>query len=136
VLNALGRSGPANPKFEPDCAALTPPEQPSEPGGPGGEHPQPAGPGRLAIGGARLHGRRLRVALKAHGLAVRHVVVRLRAHNGTPLGRSQPRTVRGHRVVVRITPRAALLHGKRYRLSARGRSTGKRVTARKRFRLR
>ncbi|MEA2450562.1 MAG: hypothetical protein QOG63_2494 [Thermoleophilaceae bacterium] len=129
VLNALGRAGPADSKFVPDCNALTPP--PDQPGGnPGGG----AKPGRLVIGGARRHGRRLHVALTVRGRAVKHAVVRLRSH-GRTIGRSKPVRV-ARRRVVRLRPRVPLARGKRYRLVARGTSAGKAVTAKKSFRLR
>jgi triacylglycerol lipase len=136
MLNALGRPGPADPKFAPDCTgqgASTYPDSTSvAPTGSGGA----ARPGHLIIGGARRHGRKLHVAITVRRKAVRKVVVRLRAPNGTALGRSRTVTVSKRRVV-RITPKAALIaDGRRYRLSARGTSAGKKVSAARRFRLR
>jgi triacylglycerol lipase len=142
VLNAVGRPGPADPAFEPDCSgagASTYPDTDSVSGGgsEGGGGPGPgADPGKLVIGGARRHGRRLHVAIKSRGNAVQKVVVRLRTRKGKGLGRTKKRVTVQKRRVVRIRPRAKLQRGKRYRLVAKGTSFGRTVTKRKTFRLR
>jgi triacylglycerol lipase len=142
VLNAVGRPGPADPAFEPDCTgagASTYPDTNSVGGGgsEGGGGPGPgADPGKLVIGGARRHGRRLHVAIKSRGNAVQEVVVRLRTRNGKGLGRTKKRVTVQNRRVVRIRPRAKLQRGKRYRLVAKGTSFGRAVTKKKAFRLR
>jgi hypothetical protein len=62
-------------------------------------------------------------------------VIRLRSAKGKGLGHSKAITLSRRRVVT-IQPTVTIKKGDRYRLTARGTSAGKKVSAARRFRLR
>jgi triacylglycerol lipase len=126
VQNALGRDGPADAAFEPDCTGLA---------GEGGGSPPPAhgvDPGKLKIGAVSRRGRRVRVTVRVKGNSVERVVVRLK-RKGRRLARSKPVSIDRRRVV---KLKARLRAGRRYRLVARGTSYGHEVAAQRRYRAR
>jgi triacylglycerol esterase/lipase EstA (alpha/beta hydrolase family) len=140
MLNALGRPGPADPRFAVDCSgaglATYPDTSSVGPGGNGGSgSPGSRGRGkvRLVIGhvGA-AGGRRLRVALAASRGTVNGVSLTLRDTHGKPLGRARGLTVSRRRTVVLKLSES--LERERYELTARGRAPGGRtVSAQRRF---
>ena len=143
MLNALGRPGPADPRFAVDCSgaglATYPDTSSVGPGGSGG--PGSSGPSgssgqgkvRLVIGHVgRAGGRRLRVALAASRGTVRGVSLTLRDVHGELLGRARGLTVSRRRAVV--LELSDSLERERYELTARGRDpSGRTVGARRRF---
>jgi triacylglycerol lipase len=156
MLNALGRPGPAAAGFKPDCTgaglATFPDSSSVPPGGSGGGGGAGSGSGsggsgsarrvRLVIGHVFKHaratnGRRLRVAIAARGGNVHAATLTVRFSGARKrLGRSKELTVRQHRRAVVIRLRHPLKRG-RYVVTARGRSsTGRAVTASRRFELR
>jgi triacylglycerol lipase len=115
VLNALARSGPANPAFEPDCTGLTFGTDP----GPDAAAP-PAGSPPPAAAPARLRVVRKRVRVRGHRATVRVSCrapqgrtclgrVELRA-GGRRVGRRPVRVGAGRRATVRVQVRRASTH--------------------------
>jgi triacylglycerol lipase len=114
VLAALGRPGPADPEFAPDCSGVGLASFPDSDSTSGSGPSTPAGDSgssngrRLAIGFVPRHAsvtrrRRLRVAVSTRGSGrVRRVVVTVRRARGggKRLGRSRPRALRGRQAVV------------------------------------
>jgi triacylglycerol lipase len=120
MLDALGRPGPADPAFAPDCSGqelATFPDSDSAAGSNGAELHF----GIVPRSARTTNRRRMRVALVARGGTVRGVVVRLRDTRGRELGRSAPVTVARRRAVV-LRLRRALRPG-RYELVADGPGT-------------
>jgi triacylglycerol esterase/lipase EstA (alpha/beta hydrolase family) len=140
MLNALGRPGPADPRFAVDCSgaglATYPDTSSVGPGGSGGSRsPGSGGSGnvRLVIGhvGA-AGGRRLRVALAASRGTVHGVSLTLRDKHGELLGRARGLTVSRRRAVTLRLFES--LERERYELTAAGRAPGGRtVRAQRRF---
>jgi triacylglycerol esterase/lipase EstA (alpha/beta hydrolase family) len=123
MLHALGRPGPADPLYEPDCTgqrARSFPDSPSVGGGGGTSGQRTAGSGqrrpRLIVGGVRRHGKRLWVALDVRGGTVRGVVVTVRRGKRV-VARSKKVTVKKRRVV-KLRIRRHVAAGKRYRVIA------------------
>jgi triacylglycerol esterase/lipase EstA (alpha/beta hydrolase family) len=146
MLNALGRPGPAEPRFAVDCsgAGLATYRDTSSvgPGGRGGSGSPGAGGGarrvRLVIGhvSARSGSTRLRVAIAASGGTVRGVSLTLRGAHGDLLSRARGMTVSRRRRAVVLRLSEPLEHEK-YKLLARGHdSSGRAVSATRRFMLR
>jgi hypothetical protein len=148
MLNALGRPGPADPRFGVDCSgaglATYPDTSSVGPGGSGGSGGSgstgsggSAGRVRLVIGHVSGHGgsRRLRVALAASGGTVRGVSLTLRGAHGDLLARARGMTISRRRVVaLRLSEP---LEREKYKLLARGRdSSGRAVSATRPFILR
>jgi pimeloyl-ACP methyl ester carboxylesterase len=134
ALNALGRPGPANPKYQPDCTgarASTFPDSSSVGARRAKRH------ARIRLGGVRRHGERLRIALAARGGKVSGVRVVVRTRSGRLVARSRRlASVGAHRRTVAPRLRRRVHRGRRYVLSAHGRSGGHQVSARRAFRLR
>jgi triacylglycerol lipase len=148
MLNALGRTGPADPRFAVDCSgaglATYPDTSSVGPGGSsgsGGSGSPGAGGGtprvRLVIGHVSGHSgsSRLRVALAASGGTVRGVSLTLRGAHGDLLARARGMTISRRRaVVLRLSEP---LEREKYKLLARGHgSSGRAVSASRRFILR
>jgi triacylglycerol lipase len=153
ALSALGRPGPADPGFEPDCtgaALATFPDSDSVPdpdrggGGNGsadGNGTAGANAPKLVIGhvprrAATTRKRRLRLAVASRHAPMQRLVVTIRAaKSGRKLGASLPRGLSGRKAVV-VRLKRALRRG-RYRAVAVGRDrNNKRYVARRTFRLR
>jgi len=142
MLDAVGRPGPADAGYEPDCTgqrANTFPDSSSVAPGGGASGTSPTS---LAIGHVPRHAsttrhRRLRLALKARGATVRHVVVSVRANGLKLLGRSSAVTVTRRRRAIVVKLSRPLRPG-RYSLVAQGRDTasGHAISATRTLRLR
>jgi triacylglycerol lipase len=132
ALAALGRPGPADPNFKPDCSGIglasfpdsssVEGDGPANPSGDGGQGHRP----RLVVGHLPQHAsvtrhRRLRTAAAARGVKLQNVVVTVR-RGGKALGKSKPRKLSGrHAIVVHLKHR---LGRGRYTAIATGRSAG------------
>jgi triacylglycerol esterase/lipase EstA (alpha/beta hydrolase family) len=148
MLNALGRPGPADPRFRVDCSGAGLATYPdtnsvgqggSSGGGGGSSSPGSGGSrrkARLVIGHVTGHGggSRLRVTLAASGGTVRGVSLTLRGAHGDLLARARGMTIKRRRAVV-LRLREPL-ERERYKLVARGHdASGRGVSATRRFML-
>jgi hypothetical protein len=133
ALDALGRPGPADPNFMPDCSGVglaTFPDS-SSVGSSSGETPP-----RLVIGHLPRHARttdkrRLRIAVSARHGTVTGVVVRIRsAKTGKVLGSSKKMTIKGRKAVV-VKLKRRLKRG-----SYNAEATGQKTAAARSFKLR
>jgi triacylglycerol esterase/lipase EstA (alpha/beta hydrolase family) len=144
MLSALGRPGPADPGFTPDCTGQSVssfPDSSSVPaGGSAGGQGETTRTTRLVFGHSFSHtratgGRRMRIALTARGGKVSGVVVTLRTRAGKLAGRSKATTI-AHRRGVTIVLKRPLPRGT-YTARASGRNAaGKAVTASRKLTLR
>ena len=146
MLNALGRPGPADPAFRPDCTGsgvdTYPDSDSTAPAAAGGGSAGTSGAARLVVGhaphSARTTGRRrMRVAVAAPGGSMRQVRVAIAGPSGKVLGRSALLTVGPKRRVAVVRLKRRLRAG-RYTLTAKGRDavTGRAVSASRTIRLR
>jgi triacylglycerol lipase len=128
MLDALGRPGAANAAYEPDCSGQRVnsfPDSSSAPPGSGrggGATLTTLVIGHVPRSAKTTRRKRLRLAVKAKGATVRHVVVSVRSARGKRLGRSSAVTVTTRRRAVVVKLRRALRPG-RYELVAQGRDT-------------
>ena len=109
VLNALGRPGPANPAFEPDCSGLTygHDPDPAAPPAPEGSPPASEQP-RLSVARKRVEVRRHRaqVRVRCHAPAGRHCVGRVELRKrGRRIGRRAVKVAAGRSVRVEVKVR-------------------------------
>jgi triacylglycerol lipase len=129
MLNAVGRPGPADPGFQPDCSGQgvsTFPDSDSAPPGTNSGSGQAARLPRIVYGSrSGLRGKRLRVALASRGGTVRRLRLSLRRGNRV-VGRSRAATITRKRKVVVVKLRRPLKPG-RYRLVALGRDAAGRL---------
>ncbi len=132
MLNALGRPGPADRAYQPDCADRTLAGYPDS----SSVAPAPRRAARLTLGRPRRAGpRTLRVPVSTNGQRVRGVVVTLRRPRGGRLARSRRSSVTRRRGV-RLRLRRTLRPG-RYLVAATGVDrSGRRVRAARGFRVR
>lgn len=142
ALNALGRPGPADPRFQPDCAggpaALARFPDSNSVGAPGSAKRGALRIARLGGSASRTRHRRLRVRILSNASGMHGVVVtiHLNSSRGPELGRSARVSLAGNRVVSMRLKRPLRARG-RYVAVAVGRDGGgRRVGAARYFGLR